>query len=192
VEDRHTGGVELRGSTSDLNVIISVNSSPLARVGGKLLLANGISLTALRKNVAGVSRADWMRSVFDGICEALDPSWGAIYSRSEYRAKVMGDGPALRAVGRDFSRHLPGLFSVNYFGARYADLIGERRFERIGAAMAWKVGSGWIVDVVSDPFSWNTRDSVSKNMDILDGIGPEFFFLKGRSGTETRAPGWGE
>ncbi|MET9736100.1 hypothetical protein ABZZ79_37410 [Streptomyces sp. NPDC006458] len=190
-QDRHTGNVELRGATAELNVVVSVNSSPLARVGGRLLLSNGITLTGLREQVAGEPRTDWMRAVFGEICAATRPVWGALYSASEYRAKVMADGPVLRALGRDFSRHLPGLFAGNYFGAPYVGLIGERVFERIGAPAARKAADGWFVDVLHDPFAWRDDDSVTRNADLLAELGPECFFRKGAAeGRVTRAPDW--
>jgi hypothetical protein len=170
--DRHSGNVELRGATGDLNVVVSVNSSPLARVGGRLLLGNGVSVTGLRKERAG----DWMRAVFERLCDETRPVWGAVYRASEYRAQVMADGPVLRAVGRDFSRYLPGLFGLNYFGAKYADLIGGDTFERLGGA-ARRAGDGWIVDATGAT-------------DLLGSIGPEYFFLKGAEERETRAPHW--
>lgn len=164
-EARHSGNVELRGATDELNVVVSVNSAPLARVGGRLLLSNGVRVTGLREEAAGV---------FEGLCAATRPVWGAVYRDSEYRAKVMADGPVLRAVGRDFSRFLPGLFEVNYFGARYVELIGEDTFERLGPG-ARRAGDGWIVE---------------GSPDVARTIGPEYFFLKGAGERETRAPRW--
>jgi hypothetical protein len=192
--DRHSGSVELRGATKELVAVVSVNSSPLARVGGRLLLSNAITVTALREKVEGVPRAEWMRSVFNDLCEALNPAWGALYAKSEYTAKVMAQSPSLRAIGRDFSRHLPGLFPLNHFGPKYADLIGERRLEQLRTASARRLGSGWMVDVIPDPFSWDTRDALSRNRDAINEIGREFFFLKDSTGEAIhgRAPEWGE
>ncbi|CAL9568242.1 hypothetical protein [Streptomyces sp. enrichment culture] len=170
-EDRHSGNVELRGATGDLNVVVSVNSSPLARVGGRLLLNNGVTVAALREEAAGAARA-----AFERICDEARPVWGAVYRASVYRAQVMADGPVLRAVGRDFSRFLPGLFEVNYFGAKYVELIGEATFERLGTA-ARKAGDGWIVEATGAA-------------DLLSRIGTEYFFLKGTEGRATRAPDW--
>lgn len=194
MEDRYSGSVELRGATKALVSVVSVNSSALARVGGKLLLSNRITVTALGKTIEGVPRSEWMRCIFGDLCEALNPAWGALYSNSEYTAKVMAQSPSLRAIGRDFSRYLPGLFSVNHFGPKYADLIGERRLKQLRTASARRLGSGWIVDVIPDPLSWDTSDALARNRDAVKEIGPEFFFLKDNAGEEidTRAPHWGE
>ncbi|MFE1297560.1 hypothetical protein [Streptomyces sp. NPDC058731] len=189
--DRHTGSVELRGATSELNVVVSVNSSPLAAVGGRLLMPNGISVTALRKKVAGIPQAEWMRALLHDLCEELDPAWGALYSQSEYRAKVMADGPSLRAVGRDFARFLPGLFAVNYFGPRYVDLIGQERIERLGAAVSRRAGNGWLVDVIADPSEWDSEPAIARSAAVMERIGPEFFFLKRERERPARAPDWG-
>ncbi len=187
--DRHTGSVELRGSSKDLNVVISVNSSPLARVGGKLLMSNGITFTTLRKQAEG-PQADWMRALFGEVCATMNPLWGAVYTKSEYWDKVMEREPSIRAVGRDFSQCLPGLFSVNYFGRKYVELIGSRKLECIESASASRAGRGWIVDVISDPFAWRGSESAARNESAMAEIGSEFFFLKGAVERATRAPDW--
>ncbi|MGW0828733.1 hypothetical protein [Streptomyces sp. NPDC002845] len=133
-----------------------------------------------------------MRSLFGEVCAAMNPLWGAVYSKSEYWAKVMEETPSIRAVGRDFSRSLPGLFSVNYFGEKYVELIGSQKFERIESASVERVGSGWIVDVTSDPLAWRESELVMQNESVMTEIGSEFFFLKEVTERVTRAPDWRE
>jgi hypothetical protein len=191
-ERRYSGSVELRGATRELIPVVSVNSYPLARVGGALLLSNAITVTALTKKIGGIPQTEWMRSVFDNLCEALNPVWGALYTHSEYTAKVMAQSPSLRAVGRDFCRYLPGLFPVNHFGPKYVELIGERKLRQLRTASARRLGQGWIVDVIPDPFSWDTTGALLKNSEAVNDIGREFFFRKDSAGEETlrRAPDW--
>ncbi|MFI9174070.1 hypothetical protein [Streptomyces lincolnensis] len=189
--ERHAGSVELRGASNELNVVVSVNDNPLALVGGKLLMTNGVTITSLKKKVAGVPQADWMRSFFAELCAEVGPAWGAIYSNSEYREKVMEEGRVLRAVGRDFSRYIPGFFSVNYFGEKYSQLIGRGKFQQLEPSVARPLGNGWIVEVAPDPLTWKLDEVLVRNRDLLRLIGAEFFFQKGNDQMANRAPGWG-
>jgi hypothetical protein len=92
----------------------------------------------------------------------------------------MSDGPSVHAVGRDFSRYLPGLFSVNYFGERYVELIGREVLLHAPSERADTLGSGVIV-VLDSTIGSHPVDTVvsgSAEADALDAIGRRHFFQK--------------
>jgi hypothetical protein len=53
--------------------------------------------------------------------------WGAAFDRDGFRARNLDETSGARALGRDMSKALPGLYWLNLFGAPYVDLIGVER-----------------------------------------------------------------
>jgi hypothetical protein len=127
VEERLSGSAEVRGASRGLIVVVGVDEYPFSRIGGALILANDISLQIRRARIERRSASEWALAVFRELCERTSPAWGSVCDSGEYWAKVMSDGPTIAAVGRDFGRYLPGIFSANFFGAPYVELLGRER-----------------------------------------------------------------
>lgn len=100
--------------------------------------------------------------------------------------------PRIEAVGRDFSRYLPGLFWRNYFGPPYCDLIGLERLVATPTANARKVGDGVELGFDFDPKSWDTPAYRSAQERAGDWLGRDFFFDRNDPARPTRAPNWDE
>ena len=188
--ERLFGSAELRGASRELVVIVAIDEDPFARMGGALLMGNRISLQIRRARVMGKLAARWAETVFEDLCGRTSPAWGAVRSSEEYEAKVMSDGPTIAAVGRDFSRFLPGLFTANFFGAPYAELIGRDRLLTAPGARADIVDEGVLLIVGDDPGAWETAARQETEQRLLNHLGREHFFLKDHAWQKTRAPDW--
>jgi hypothetical protein len=185
--ERFNGSGELRG-TRDLTVVVSVDEWPVSPLGDALQLGNTVTLQLRRARVQGRPARVWAASVFEALAAATAPAWGAVWAREEYDAKVMSDGPGVAAIGRDFGRFLPGLFTVNFFGPPYVDLIGRERL--LGAPGARAVGDGVLIAAGDDPSAWAGEERRRRDDELLDHLGREFFFAKTAMPARTRAPDW--
>lgn len=179
--ERFFGTAELRGEGAALTVVVRIDEDPFARTGGALKMNDGIAVQVRRARVEGQPADDWAVETFRELCVRTRPAWGAVYTTGEYDRKVMSDGPETRALGYDFSRYLPGLFGVNFFGPRYVELIGRERLLGAPCARADELQQGIIV-VLDDGSEAEKR--------WLDHVGERFFFVKGKDARETVAPEW--
>lgn len=117
------------------------------------------------------------------------PVWGAVYPPGQYDAKVMQREPSVRAIGRDFSRWLPGLFWLNFFGSRYVELIGKDRLLS-AAEGAREVDGGVLVPVTGNPKGWDTAAYQRVEQEVVDHIGRDYFFSKEDPDKPGLAPDW--
>ena len=92
------------------------------------------------------------------------------------------------AVGRDFGRFLPGLFTANFFGRPYVELIGRERLLTAPGARA--LGDGVLITAGDDPAEWDSAERRARDHALLECLGPEHFFSKTAMPAETRAPSW--
>lgn len=189
-EQRTFGSVEIRGGTPALVAVISTDSDPLWRIGGKLLLGNSIVLEVKREKVEELASPDWIRAFFKEACESTSPAWGAVYTLAEYEVKVMGEGAGAVAVGRDFSRFLPGVFVVNFFGQPYVDLFGGDCLLATPGVEAQRIDSGVSLDFGGSVASWNTVDVQRRMERALDHLGADAFFDKRAPRQRRRVPVW--
>jgi hypothetical protein len=82
-----------------------------------------MSASVTTETVEGVPRATWVRHLGDVLAQDRDFLSGPAYLHSEFEACNLDTTDGLRAVGQGASRHLPGLYWLNYFGGRYAALM---------------------------------------------------------------------
>jgi hypothetical protein len=190
VEERVSGSAEVRGASLELIVVVSVDERPFWRIGGALTLRNHISLQIRRAKVERRAAGEWALDVFRALCERTSPAWGSICDTAEYGAKVMSDGPGVAAVGRDFGRYLPGVFSANFFGAPYVELIGRERLLDAPAEEVAAVDAGVLVARDSDPREWDRPEREDADRRLLDHLGREHFFAKPHPPDPSRAPAW--
>lgn len=186
--ERRTGTTELRGRSTALTVVVNVDENPLARIGGHMTLGNRVSVQVRRAQVEGRPASEWSGKFFESASTSLTSAWAAVVSTEEYWHKVMSDGPGVRALGVDFSSYLPGLFSSNFFGPRYVDLIGDRLMDVPSARL---VGEGVLVTLAADPADWSSTTALRRNHEAAELIGPQYFFSKQGAIPEYVAPQWG-
>lgn len=91
-------------------------------------------------------------------------------------------------MGRDFGRFLPGLFTSNFFGPPYVELIGREQLLSAPAARA--VGDGVLITIGDDPRDWDTPQQREREEAVLDHLGHEYFFSKTAMAETTKAPPW--
>jgi hypothetical protein len=186
----NTGSVDLRGQKRDFAIVVRVGDKPLHLIGGKLLMNNSIWIEVFSRKIEGVDADLWAERMFRALAESTAPVWGAVYMQTEYWEKVMETKPSIWAVGRDFSRFLPGLFAVNYFGQIYVKLMGESAFHRLAArGQAASTGSGWVVNV-APPRHWNNAEMNASYAAALETLGGHHFFDNSNKDAPTSAPSW--
>jgi hypothetical protein len=174
--ERMSGSAELRGAGPELVVIVSVDEFVVSTLGTRTLLGNAIDLQLRRSIIAGQPGREWLAKAFETLCAQLTPAWGYAGHAGEYWAKVMSTSPRIEAVGRDFGRHLPGVFWINFFGRRYTDLIGADRFRSVPEGLVSAVNGGTLVRIGDDPLAWGTPDYAINEHKIRDHLGSELFF----------------
>ena len=176
--ERMLGSAELRGSSRELTVVISIDEWVMAPLGAKKIFGNSIELQVRRSKVEGRACKDWIWTVFNALCEQLSPAWGSVRAPDEYWAKVMSEQPRIEAVGRDFGRYLPGLFWLNFFGDRYRSLIGENSLLSAPASLTEPVGDGILIALDSDPTRWDSPGYIEMEKQVRQHLGAHFFFSK--------------
>lgn len=186
---RFLGSAELRSEGDALIVVVRVDEYALAPLGKKWIFGNDVALQIRRSKVEGVDAAAWSADVFRALCDALQPFYGDVHAQDEYDAKNMShEGGGLQAMGGDASRHLPGIYWLNFFGKPYCDLIGRERLLSAPAAEVREVGDGVLVRLADDPRKWASPEYKAVERRVLDHIGPQYFFSKDDPQRPTDAP----
>lgn len=185
---RILGKSEIRGRGRGLTVVLSVDEVILAPVGPKKVLGNAVALQVRARTLEGLSSSEWATEAFQRLCRALDPAWGYAAHPREYWAAVMADSPAVRAVGRDLGRWLPGLFWLNFFGRGHLDLLGAETFELL-SDVSW-LGKGALVSVGAGPADWNEPKRMADKQHVLEVLGRDLFFDKAEPDRPGRIPRW--
>jgi hypothetical protein len=188
--ERLSGSAELRGASSELVLVVSVDEWVAHPLGTKISLGNRIALQVRHRSVERRDRANWTRETFEMLCARLAPAWGSACHPDEYWAKVMSESPRIEAVGRDFGRFLPGLFWLNFFGPRYQELIGEKRLRSAPADRVVGLDHGVILSLAAEPESWSSSEYALTEGKVRRHLGPAFFFAKSDRQRETVAPDW--
>src|SRR5215211_4977297 len=186
--ERLSGSAELRGAGPELVVVVSVDQLVLSPVGAAKQLGNAVALQVRRPTVERRPGRDWLDSAFTALSGALGPAWGYAAHAGEYWAKVMSEPPRIQAIGRDFGRHLPGLFWLNFFGRRYRELIGEQRLASAPAARLAAVDGGMLISLGPDPLAWDTAEYAIAEQRVRDHLGTQLFFSKAEPERPTIAP----
>lgn len=188
---RRNGSSSVRGDKTDLIVVAGFDQWPVVRWrDGSLRLHNRISLQTTGTRFRGRPIGEWTNRVFAELVEQTAPAWGAIYDNGEYHAKVMSHEPGVgQALGIDFGRYLPGLFSSNFFGRPYVRLIGRRQLLTAPAEHVAPAGKGVVVSL-GDPLRWDDPVRQASEALVLDHLGRQRFFDRDRRDATGDAPEW--
>jgi len=187
-DERLFGSVELRGSTSDLVIVIGVDEKPLSRLAGRLLMGNYITVQVRKLKVEERDAAAWLSELFIELCRETSPAWGSARDDREYWAKVMADSPAVSAIGRDFGKYLPGLFWMNFFGKPYVELIGKSRLAGAPSFSMQEIDEGVCLKLYEDPFKWSEPLNRKAEEKALRHIGVQHFFERENHAQESMSP----
>ncbi len=190
LHERLFGDVALHGRSRVLTVVVRVDEMVASRIGSRVALGNGITLQVRGPRVERRESWLWLRDVFLASCEKLSPAWASAQTVAEYWAKVMRTDDRIEAVGRDFGRHLPGLFWLNYFGDRYGAFVGRDRLLSTPGVSASEVGEGILISVGEEPTDWASRARAHASRRAVDHLGPGLFFDREQPNRPGRAPGW--
>jgi hypothetical protein len=187
---RRTGKSEIRGSSADLTVVLSLDEAPFVAVAESLAMSNGLAVQVRRPTVERVPAAVWARDFFNRACTDTGPAWATVRASAEYQHKNRADGPGIRYIGLDVSECLPGLYASNFYGPAYVDLIGRDTLLTAPALDSRPAGDGVLLVVAEDPEEWDTPEAVARNEAVLDHLGREYFFAKTDPPDRYRAPTW--
>jgi hypothetical protein len=91
-------------------------------------------------------------------------------------------------MGGDASRHLPGLYWLNFFGKPYCDLMGRERLLSAPVAEVLEMGDGILLRLADDPRKWSSLEYKAAERRVLEHIGSQYFFLKDQPNRKTIAP----
>lgn len=188
--ERFVGSVELRGAGPELVVVVSLDQLVVSPLGAKRDLGNTIALQVRRPTVEKMPGHVWLREVMEAWCEMLSPAWAAAQDPAEYWAKVMSDEPPVRALGRDFASHLPGVFWLNFFGRPYLELLGEDRLLSVPGERVEKIDDGVMTVLSNDPWSWDSTAYTAREQQVRDHLGRELFFSKAEPDRVGVVPEW--
>ena len=187
---RLRGSVELRSERgAGLTAVISADEWVLAPLGGLSTFGNEVALQVRKAKIEAVDEVLWSARIFESLCSALHPVHGTVYACDEYDAKNMShEGGRLEATGVDASKHLPGLYWLNFFGRAYCDFIGRDRLLASPAAEVREVGDGVLLRLADDPRMWRSSEYKAVEERVLNHIGGQYFFSKDHPNRETVAP----
>ena len=188
--ERLRGTAEVRGRSRHLTVVVGIDEFIASHIGSRVDLGNSISLQVRGTRVEARDSATWLEEVFSEGCKRLSPAWASAESRAEYWAKVMATNDRIEAIGRDFGQHLPGLFWLNYFGARYTSFIGRNRLLSTPAVSVAMVGDGISIKLGNRPTDWKTEPYIEVERQARSHLGAEVFFAKSNPSRGGRAPVW--
>lgn len=191
--ERAFGTVELRGSTSSLVVVVSMDAWPFVEQrSGRGKLGNRVSIQVRKSRIERHEAQEWAAGAFGAVCARTSPVWGACCLSDEYSAKVMSVGSRVEAVGWDLARFLPGVFWLNFFGKRYVDLIGADRLVDASAMEIKALDHGVLLQVHDRADAWNTIEYQERERLVLEALGTDLFFDRSRPKPHTRAPDWSD
>lgn len=188
--ERFFGAAELRGAGPELTVVVDVDEWVVSPLGTTRQLGNSIALQVRRSRVEGKAGSRWLEETVRALCDRLSPAWGVVCQEAEYWAKAMSDGPTIEAVGRDFGRHLPGVFWLNFFGRPYRQLLGDDRLRQTPARRVQVIDDGVLVRIGDEPGDWVTPDYAAVERQVRDHLGPELFFSKSEPDRVGVVPDW--
>jgi hypothetical protein len=183
--DRETGHVTLTGAYRGVLAFLHLDDWVLMPIQDEQLWGNGISWNVTSKEVEGIPASEWVVKACEAFCKAIPIGHGFACSEMEYQAK---NKIKWSYEGLDPTRHLPGMYWLNYFGAPYVKLIGRKRLMSGRSVNTWRVGTGIMMRFGDDPLGWRTRAYRAAVTAALDHVGRRYFFDRTARRRQTLAP----
>lgn len=186
---RQNGIVELHGTDDSIIIVLSVDEWVFAPSSGRWFFANSISIQVGAVRVDGMDASLWARQCLSLICERLSPIWAKAHTIQEYASKnISREGGGLEAVGLDVSKYLPGIYWLNFFGKPYCDLIGQQRLLTCPAEGVQELDNGVHISLSAQPTEWDTEWYRARETQIVEHLGPQYFFDRRNPTRTTAAP----
>jgi hypothetical protein len=184
------GRSEIRGSSTDLTIVLSLDEDPFVRIVESVTMANALAVQVRRPRVEHIPAMDWARTFFNRVCVDTRPAWGVVRTSAEYEHKNKADAPGVRYIGLNINDCLSGLYAYNFYGPTYTDLIGRDTLLTAPALESRPVGDGVLLVVAEDPERWDAPEAVARNQAVLDHLGRQYFFAKTDPPERYQAPTW--
>ncbi|NLF32639.1 MAG: hypothetical protein GX591_17325 [Planctomycetes bacterium] len=114
--------------------------------------------------------------------QAIVECWGPVFAcacmAQEYDAKNVVKGANVRRMpcGREFSRHLPGVYWATYFGSDCADFFGHDRLMSSPAPRVESAGNGAIIFLAKGPSHWRRDRYRQTEKRVREHLGVEHFW----------------
>jgi hypothetical protein len=189
--DIRSGFCDLDGATRAICVVPSFHEHRVQRRPRGTVFANSIEIQVRAARLEGAPAATWVPPVFDELCGRLDPVWAQASATSEFYAKAMfSEGGNVHTIGVDFSRYLPGLFALNYFGKPYVDLIGRKRLLSVPCGRVVEYPNGVLIETAPLDAPFATAEPIVCQEAILDHLGRQYFFSRENPDRPSAAPNW--
>jgi hypothetical protein len=183
------GTVELRGANASITIVLSVDERRFFKAGDIWTWGNYLCFQLRAMRVEGACADEFAESLFGELCSALPVWYGHAEARREFDAKnISHAGGGTAAIGVDYSRALPGLYWLNFFGARCTDSIGRERFAGVTAFRKRAVNGGVILSARGGSSGWKNPDRVAADAKTIEALGGDYFFLRAAPSRETRSP----
>lgn len=154
-------------------------------------LRNFLSIVRYRQAVP--ERSEDLTSLADYICRNVLSNdlfeWTYCCIGEEYEANNMDfGGGGARALGRDFSKTLPGFYWGNYFGPFLIDTLGPAKFASVPGCKVERLGPGIFVSNELPPDEWQSAEYQRNRIAAMEHLGRHFFFEKGKEMTGSLFP----
>jgi hypothetical protein len=190
---RWFGSAELRGKDNSIIVVVSTDEHKFSQAGKNWHFKNSVTIQIRKRNIENLQAADWAQKAFSYCCN----EWNLLYANGnfsqEFEAKNMDfTGGGVRAIGVDYSRYLPGIYWLNYFGKRYVDFIGKEKLLTTPAYKVEKIGYGILVQLHEDGSKWDSKEYRKVENNILNYIGRQYFFNLNNPDKKTLAPNFND
>ncbi len=184
------GSYELNGANGQLIIIVdSALKGIWRRVDGLIQFHNCVSVQILAPRVEGRPLADWAYDCFVAGCRDVHPEYAFAVMDDEYEALNMDRSDGVAAIGRDYSKYLPGIYWLNYFGTHLTGVLDRQKLLSAPATKVEALGNGVLLVQRERPDDWNLPEVVTRRRDIRKHIGAGYFF--DREDAETPPAGLG-
>jgi len=148
----------------------------------------GVEIVGTTK-VDGKRVAAWAEEFFSGAVERLSVRYGCGYDKREFEAKNLArDDSGISAVGVRLGAAIPGLYWMNFFGVPYLDMIGSDRLSSLPAGSVARTTRGVLIKLGENPEEWQTSGYKSAERQIIEHLGPQYFFDREDPEKATLAP----
>lgn len=190
--ERVCGVSEMRGSRNGLVALIGADEMVFAPLSGGWRCGNHFDVVVTGTKFEGKPTSAWCKEFLLDCCRQLSPWYAYVGAVDEINQKNRSqEGGGMRPVGWDISRHLPGVYWLNYFGGPYPALIGKSRLASAPAPFVAPVGEGVVVGLGDDPHAWNTPDYRAVEQQVRSHLGRQFFFDRNHPDRDTVGPDLG-
>jgi hypothetical protein len=186
--ERQMGGVGCRGHTRSLWLGLTVDDYLLAPRGNEQMWGNQVSLQVNTLRVEGANAVTWLERVFDEICLLTRPVYANGSVTEEWDAQNIDRRRGVEAIGIDLSRHLPGLYWLNFLGFPYLPLVPALLRDGEEVAGIKDLAGGLKIRLSDDPAGWTSDTYQRVASQTRELLGKHLMFERDNPHAPTIAP----